>query len=242
LEFKKRFPAAYAAYRAYCLETMAKAKAKRELKAKTTRGGGPSREGDNEDEDEYEDEEDEDGESEEEGVGSVMMTFTTDGNAEAKTDANRRTNTNTTPSTRLTSTTSTTTTTTTTKNKIIIANLFTRTSYGPPTPTERRRAIRTGIPHTTRILHATSRAMTALLQLIAQLLNTGVLRVEDVAGMEVRMPMINSGAFRVPWEETARVVRGVRVPRRLRGTGAARVGVACLPGVERGGEGVGVEV
>jgi len=182
LEMKKRFPDAFEAYRAYCLE---------EKKAHSP-------------------------ENEQDGlIGRCMLTFVT-----PNPTPNRVTGPNLAPIDDNSEHSA--------NGKIIIANLFTRATYGPLTPREPRNPT----SYTTSILNATSAAMSALLHGIVDLLEQGVLSDEDVKRLELRMPKINSGKFMVEWAATRRALEGVAVPEGLRGAnedgGGGRVVVCCL--------------
>lgn len=107
------------------------------------------------------------------------------------------------------------------KDKVIIANLFTRRTYGAPTAEEKRAG------YENAVLVATCTAMASLLALIERLLLEGVLIEEGLRQVEMRMPMINSGKFNVPWAETKRVLERLVVPERLRASGVSRIVVCC---------------
>jgi len=196
LEMKRRFPQAYGAYRAFCLEEKAK---REERKGKVRQIGKRSRVGDK-------GEGGEDG-NEDQLVGKCMLTFV--------------------PPPPLPASTSNpgTTTNTRTPSKLIIANLFTRSMYGPLTPQELSHTN----TYTSSLLSATSQSLTALLSGLVDLHTQGILSKDDLQNMELRMPKINSGRFMVEWDLTRRVVEGIIIPRELRDRGwNGEVVVCCL--------------
>lgn len=196
---KRRFPEAFGAYRAFCMD----AKVKRE------------RRGSDEDEDEL--------------VGKCMLTFVPPSLAPTSTSNSSNENYN---------------TASTTTPKIIIANLFTRSTYGPPTPQE----LSPSKPHpnahphpastptptpsptstyTHHILSVTHTSLTALLTGLLDLHTQGILSTQDISSMELRMPKINSGRFMVEWELVRQCVEGVVVPSGLREVGWEGGVVVC---------------
>lgn len=178
---KRRFPEAYGAYRAFCLE------AKEKRKGKVG------------DEDEL--------------VGQCMITL-----VPSPVASNPRPG------------------TTTTTSKIIIANLFTRSTYGPLTPQELDHldSLSTTNTYTARVFNATRSSLSALLGGLVDLHTQGILNDQDIRSLELRMPKINSGRFMVDWDSTRACVEGVVVPAGLRERGwRGGVVVCCLDEEER---------
>lgn len=82
--------------------------------------------------------------------------------------------------------------------QVYIGCLFTREGYGKPTGKELRDGYENGI------LDATGAAMLHLMKGLASSIESGELSSTSIT--EVRMPLINSGKFAVPWAKTEAVL------------------------------------
>lgn len=93
-----------------------------------------------------------------------------------------------------------------------IACLFVRSEYGPPSPAE------VNNNYVRSVVGATGSAMTSLLRGLAQV--TG--HIQHKIHCEMRMPRINSGLFRIPWDDTAAVLESLVMPAELAHMNPAR--------------------